>query len=213
MPRHIEIFRGWLGQREVTPNRSPLIDRINRHAKNPLGAPYCAAAWGLALDSAHAATPAYRGGLAVRYSTPSSITAADVLRGTATLQPGDLGIFRKGRTIFGHLVAVESVIDRRTIITLEANTSAGRRGSQRDGDGFYRRTRTIQPYSYFRLTHFTRPTYDGKHTSGTRPTVGRNRHSGSAGGLMAAGMLGVFAVGTARRPRDRIGHSGADGGA
>lgn len=196
-PPHITIFRKWLGHQEQRPNRSPLIDRINRHAKNPLGSPYCAAAWGYALDSAGAITPEYRGGLAIRYRTSESILATDVLRGNATLRQGDLGGFRKGKTIFGHLVCVDSVIDQRTIITLEANTSAGRRGSQRDGDGFYKRVRKIRPYDYFRLEFFTRPTYAEE----TRKPSGLSRPDHPAGSLygsmVVAGMCwslgGVFA--------------------
>jgi hypothetical protein len=39
--------------------------------------------------------------------------------------------------------------------TVEGNTSSGLKGSQNDGDGVYMRKRTINPYSYFRITDFT----------------------------------------------------------
>jgi surface antigen len=49
--------------------------------------------------------------------------------------PGD-GVGR-----ISHVALVEAVNGDGTITTIEGNTSSGRRGSQRDGDGVYRRTR------------------------------------------------------------------------
>ena len=38
--------------------------------------------------------------------------------------------------------------------TVEGNTSSGRAGSQRDGDGVWARTRCVSPGSYFRIVGF-----------------------------------------------------------
>lgn len=156
-PRHLDIFRAWVERHETEsrgPNRSPLIDYIIKRIGLPLGSPYCAASWAYALDSAGATSPRYRGGLAQGYRVKGSIDARDVLAGRVTISPGALGGFRKGTTIYGHLFGVERQISRSTFVTLEANTSPGAGGSQRDGDGFYRRTRVIRPYDYFRITFF-----------------------------------------------------------
>jgi hypothetical protein len=171
-PRHVGIFRSWVDARERETggyNRSPLIDRANKNARIPLRSPYCGSTWGLALDLAGASFPKYRGGHALSYLKEEKISTEDVLAGRASLQRGDLGAFRNGKTWKGHLCGVDSVIDRRTIRTLEANTSSGAGGSQRDGDGFFYRIRTLSLYSYFRLVGFVRPRYP---TVTTLPTRG-----------------------------------------
>lgn len=109
----------------------------------------------MALDSAGAFLPEYRGGLASRYCGKGSVDARDVLLGRVQIDPGWLGGFRKGTTIFGHLFGVERQLTRSTFVTLEANTSPGPAGSQSNGDGFYRRQRSIRPYDYWRITFFT----------------------------------------------------------
>ncbi len=66
-----------------------------------------------------------------------------------TPQRGDIVIYN-----FGHTGIVESVCDNDTIIVIEGNTSGGSDGSQSEGDGVYRRTRStslvtsyIRPYN------------------------------------------------------------------
>ncbi len=43
--------------------------------------------------------------------------------------------------------------------SIEGNTSSGTAGSQRDGDGVYRRLRCIEPGSYFRIVGFAPVSY------------------------------------------------------
>lgn len=158
-PPHLDQMRKWVGFEETGQNRGVFFDKLNRAAGNPLGSPYCAATVSMALKMGGATTPTYRGGLATRYRESGSLTARDVLRGKATLQPGDLAIWQKGETIFGHIGVIERVVDRRTIVVIEGNTSPGTAGRQDDGDGIWRRTRHIEMYNYFKIRWFTRPSY------------------------------------------------------
>lgn len=134
-------------------NRHPFIDSVNREAGNSIAAPYCAAVVGHCLNVAAAKEPRYRGGLAIRYRERGCTDARTVIAKKAQVQIGDLAIWRRGDTYKGHIGIVERVVDQRTVVTLEANTSPGK-GSVRDGDGIYRRTRTIQPYNYFGIKYF-----------------------------------------------------------
>lgn len=149
----------WVGIEEVGTNRGQFVDWLNRGAGNRLGDPYCAATVGKALTLGRALTPRYRGGLAIRYREPESFSARDVLAGRVLLEPGDLAIWQHGETMSGHIGVIERVIDRRTIIDIEGNTSPGPTGSQDDGDGIWRRRRTISLFDSFKIRWFTRPTY------------------------------------------------------
>jgi len=152
-------MQGRVGIRERSYNSGPEIDHWLRHVGLSPRNPYCAACMTHALDSAKVAWPRIRTGLAMNYRLRGSFKATDVLSGKVVLLPGDLVIWQKGNTIYGHIGVVETVVDRRTVITIEANTSSGVRGSQRDGDGVYRRRRLIEPYNYFGIKYATRPRY------------------------------------------------------
>lgn len=69
------------------------------------------------------------------------------------LPAGTIIVWRRGTTPFGHAGLVE-IWKGRSGTTIEGNTSSGERGSQNDGDGVYRRRRTINPTNYFRITDF-----------------------------------------------------------
>ena len=141
------------------PNRDPVIDYINRSQGNRVGDPYCAAAVGHCLDSAGAVLPRYRSGLAIRYRESPWISARDVITGRVKLPVGALSIWQHGDTYKGHIGIVEVVKSSTVIVCLEANTSGTSSGSIRDGGGFYRKTREIQPYNHFGIKYFKIVTY------------------------------------------------------
>lgn len=72
-----------------------------------------------------------------------------------SIPAGSLVVWKRGDTWMGHIGIVREDWRGASGRTIEANTSSGNQGSQSDGDGIYRRTRTITPTAYFRITHFT----------------------------------------------------------
>lgn len=151
--RVVSIFREWIGQQEIRPNRSPLIDSMNRYVGNPLGAPYCAAAVSYAYYKA--GKPFVKSGLARNLRTKQTYSAYDVFVGKRTIKKGDILIWQKGETISGHAAVAEDDWKGRSGPTDEGNTSPGDKGSQSDGGGFWERWRTISPTSYFRIKWIT----------------------------------------------------------
>lgn len=137
----------YLHVREIAENRSPDIDKWNRYVGNPLGSSYCAAFVSNMVKQPHLKT-----GLATKLIKRNSVKSDDVLKG-AIIEPGWIVIWRKGNSVFGHAGIVVSW-NKKSGTTIEANTSAGK-GSQSNGDGVYVRSRRIDPFSYFRITHFT----------------------------------------------------------
>ena len=152
--RVIAIAGGYVGVREVGKNTSPEIDRWLRSVNLRPGNPYCAAFVSYILDSAHVSYPKIRSGLARNFVTNRSIPASRVMIGIEQIPEGSIVVWRRGNTIFGHAGFVTSW-QGASGTTIEANTSSGEQGSQSDGDGVYRRTRTIIPSAHFRITDFT----------------------------------------------------------
>lgn len=145
----------WVGQRETGgPNRSPLVDSICRHARIPLGSPYCAAGVWLALDIGRVSYPVKRSATAQGYRSRRSITAASVLSGRKTVRPGMIAIWSYGKSWRGHAGLVVRVVNRQTVETVECNTSCRGGGTERDGDGICRKVRRIEPYNAFALRWF-----------------------------------------------------------
>ena len=149
----IAIFKEWIGQQEQRPNRSPLIDSMNRYVGNPLGAPYCAAAVSYAYYKA--GNPFVKSGLARNLRTKQTYSAYDVFVGKKQVRKGDILIWQKGETISGHAAVAKDDWVGRSGPTDEGNTSPGNAGSQSDGGGFWERWRTISPTSYFRIKWIT----------------------------------------------------------
>jgi hypothetical protein len=84
--------------------------------------------------------------------------ASQVLIGQKRPEPGDIIVWKKGNTIFGH-AGIVLEWDGACGKTIEANTSSGVYGSQADGDGVWIRERCIEPGNYFRIVSFTPVTY------------------------------------------------------
>lgn len=121
--------------------------------------PYCAAFISYCLDEDDSvALPLVRSAGARKFITRNSIDARVVLRGGTRIEPGTLVIWarnaRDPRDPSGH---IGFVIDweGQAGTTVEANTTSGKQGNQREGDGVYFRKRMLSPGSAFRITHFT----------------------------------------------------------
>jgi len=67
---------------------------------------------------------------------------------------GAVVVWRKENGPYGH-AGFAVAWDGASGETVEGNTSSGRAGSQRDGDGVWRRQRRITPGRYFRIVSFT----------------------------------------------------------
>lgn len=149
----VSVFRGWIGQQELRPNRSPLIDSMNRYVGNGLGAPYCAAAVSYAYYKV--GKPFVKSGLARNLRTKQTYSAYDVFVGKKQVRRGDILIWQKGETISGHAAIADDNWIGKSGPTVEGNTSPGNAGSQSDGGGFWKRQRAISPTSYFRIKWIT----------------------------------------------------------
>lgn len=98
-----------------------------------------------------------KSGLARKLVTKKqTFTAYDVVMGRQQIKKGDILIWQKGTTIYGHTGFASDDWDGTTGKTIEANTSPGTGGNQSNGDGVYQRKRTIEVYSYFRIKWITR---------------------------------------------------------
>ena len=111
------------------------------------------------LDKGGAIEPKTRSGLAQRYIDKKAIPAILVLRGKAKVGTGWLAIWKKGNTWKGHIGFVVWWLFGEGE-TIEGNTTINRNGNQRMGGYVALKKRKIQPYSYFRITHFRRVCYD-----------------------------------------------------
>jgi hypothetical protein len=151
----LKIARGFVGVKEdLGNNRGHWVNRFLLSAKSKPGNQWCAAFVAFCLDSARVKSLLTRSALARSYVRPNSVKATRVISENMVIPPGSILIWRRGNTMFGH---VGFVVEWRgkSGTTVEGNTSSGLKGSQNDGDGVYMRKRTINPYSYFRITDFT----------------------------------------------------------
>jgi len=158
---HADTARAYVGTLEHGKNRGPEVERFLASVGLAPGNPWCAAfvSYCLAVAEPSPVWPETRSGLATRFISRYSIKASHVLLGIRTPEPGDLVVFKRGTTIFGHIGIVRSWSGR-CGVTIEGNTSAGVRGSQREGDGVYVRDRCIRPGDYFRIVSFPRVRYE-----------------------------------------------------
>ena len=153
----ILIAEDYVGVTELpnTNNRSPEIDYWNKRLRIPMGSSYCAAFVSFVLDSAGVQVPSVRSGVAQHFITNKSISAARVLDKRNIIPAGSIVVWKRGETWMGHVGIVTHDWSGPTGKTIEANTSPTDAGSQADGDGVWRKRRTINPTAFFRITHFT----------------------------------------------------------
>lgn len=163
-PEHIRLAQTQLGLTEQGENRGPHIKAYLAVTGLPEGYPYCAAFVAWSLENTSASYPTLRSALSSDYITPFSIHTKHVIRGVYQPEQGAILVFRKGETRFGHVGFIERR-EKDYLVTIEANTSPGIYGSQRDGDGVYRRKRSymmMHPGNYFRATYITPVLYPSR---------------------------------------------------
>ena len=160
-PAHLDTALAYVGTVERGGvNRGPRVERFLQSVGLDPGQPWCAAYVSYVLDAAGVRAPldgrrrVIRSGLAARFITARSIRASEALRGVKRVPPGAVVVWRKGNGPYGH-AGFAVAWDGASGETVEGNTSSGRAGSQRDGDGVWRRQRRITPGSYFRIVSFT----------------------------------------------------------
>jgi len=160
---HLDTAKKHVGKTEPRgQNEGPAVVReaLESVGLGP-GYPYCAAFVSMCLDEGSARRPRVRSALATDFlDAPGTIEARVVRRGARDLKEGAVVVWRKGNGPYGHAgFALKDDLnpsegwEHRCGYTVEANTSPGE-GSQRDGDGIYRRHRCIVPTSYFRIVGF-----------------------------------------------------------
>jgi len=159
---HLDLAESYIGTTELTGNNDGLeVEQFLRSVGLSKGNPYCAAFISFILDETPGIkSPTIKTALASKFITNESIDARHVLRGMESIPEGTIVIWQKGNTIFGHAGFVEEQLSRSEFTTIEANTGSGTYGDQSDGDGVWRRQRSIMPGNYFRITNFTRVEYE-----------------------------------------------------
>jgi len=130
--------------REVGKNRGKQVDIFNKNVGNPLGSDWCGAFVAYCLDAVNSEFKV-RSGLARHYYTKAEKTysAGEVLRGKRQVEFGDMVIWARGKTIFGHVAFALNWEGKRGT-TIEGNTDKG----------VAVKNRVIYPYSYFRIIGF-----------------------------------------------------------
>lgn len=182
-PAHLDTALTYVGLEETDrPNYGPEINRFLASTGLPPGNPYCAAFVSYSLNVARQTVSLYpncpeltnhkspiitqivdlprkRTALAQDFITKNSIEAKRVARGSIEVPAGSIMVMKKGNTRFGHTGLVREAWRGSSGKTIEANTSSGAYGNQRDGEGIWKRERTIWPTNHFRVSHFTLVTY------------------------------------------------------
>jgi hypothetical protein len=155
------------------PNSGPEIDRWLAYLGLSPGNPYCAA---YVIGCSYEASM----NLGVEQPLPrigrvsslwkaarknpykyKTVESSRVKQGIEKLQPGDIAIWSYGKlpgnsNWNGHTGVVVQQHDRNTFEDNEGNTSSGKKGSQRDGDGVFKRKRTLGIGTRFPVEGFIR---------------------------------------------------------
>lgn len=152
----VNIAKSFDGIKEVGNNRGKFIDIINRFTKVPLGSPYCASFVSFVIDSANKITPIQhkvKSALAQKLRNKLTYSAKMVLDGKRYPQKGEVVIWQKGKTAFGHAGIITENWKETKGQTIQANTNKS--AESRDGNGIYIKMAKINPFSYFRIVAFT----------------------------------------------------------
>lgn len=151
--RVIDTALRYVGPIEKGNNDGPAVRKFLRHVGLPPGNPWCAAFVSYCLDAANAKLPTIRTALATGFLRGKYISAKKVYMGFATVPRGSIFVMRYGDTWKGHTGLVISSKGSE-LWTIEGNTSSGRKGSQRDGNGAWIRQRFILPFALNRIVGF-----------------------------------------------------------
>jgi len=150
----IEIASSLVGVREKGQNRGGMIDIIQRKM-GYIGLPYCVifvlycytkACELLDLEYLFPATASTQ--TLYGWAKKQKITYTD----PAEIKPGDIVIWRKFKLWKGHAALITSSLlspfKDKMFSTIEGNTSNSTYGSQRDGDGIYKRLRSAKKLNF-----------------------------------------------------------------
>ena len=157
-PAHLDTAESYVGTKEATGhNDGPAVSRFLRSVGLPEGYSWCAAFVSYCLSAVHAASPATRSARALAFYGKGSHKAADVVTGKYKPRAGDIVIFRRGVTAYGHVGFVVWYKSPTMIETVEGNTSPNAASIEQDlnGEGVFEKARKIEPGNYFRIIGFT----------------------------------------------------------
>jgi len=153
---HLDTAKSYIGVKELTgKNDGQAVEKFLKSVGRKKGDHWCAAYVSYCLIVNKVKYPVKMSGLARAFKTKSSINAIDVLTGRYSIPAGTIIVWERGNTITGHTGFVIKQTGKNKFVTVEGNTSSGVKGSQNNGDGVYKRTRSIEPANYFRITAFT----------------------------------------------------------
>lgn len=153
----LDTLLSYVGTTERGDNRGPVVERFLASVGLGPGYAYCAAAVSYALDAppderAPVLTDV-RSATAQDFETGISVDA-DVAMKIGVIPQGWVHVYQKGKGPYGHNGFVQHWRGQ-CGKTVEANTSKGAYGNQRDGQGIWERRRCYNPESYFHLDVFT----------------------------------------------------------
>lgn len=154
---HIDTSMCYVGVSDNGNNTGYWVELWQNNVGITRGSAWCAAYVYSMLKLVNIEKQFIRSGQAQKYITKKSIKANDVFKGVVTVPAGSLVIWKKGETWKGHIGFNRFAWKGRKGNTIEGNTAP-----EDDSNGGYTmlRTRTIQPFNYFRITHFTLVRYD-----------------------------------------------------
>lgn len=143
----LEIAKTQIGVKETAgKNRSSQIDLYNKTAGVSLGSPYCAAGiyWSFktAADSLKVKN--------IIKQTASANGQYDYCKSKGTkdsiykANKSSLIVWKYSNSYNGHIEIINKVLNNGNVETIGFNTSSGASGSQRDGEGVYKRQRNIK---------------------------------------------------------------------
>lgn len=156
-PPIVLLAAQYVGVQEVTLNSSPVIDSMLAVVGLQPGSPWCAADVSFLLLKTGAVFPKPSPTALGFRDRRTSISAVDVYSGFKTVPDGFIFIMQKGITWQGHCGIVDEFVSRLKFKTYEGNTSKqpGSLRAEREGDGHWARSRTVEPWNYFATKWFT----------------------------------------------------------
>lgn len=151
---YLDLLSSDVGKIEVGQNRGQWVDEVNKWMGVPLGSSYCLSiilhrlylttlktGWKFQLPKTSGCTNFYN----------ICLDKFKVDLESDTVKPGDIIIWNLSGSWKGHAGVVES-----GNVVLEGNTSPPK-GDQREGDGFYRKTRNLSGFGSLELYGVVRP--------------------------------------------------------
>lgn len=161
-PAHLDSALSYVGITELTnKNDGPEVETFLKYVGRVKGNAWCAAYASYVKDlPGTIIEPKVKSGLARHFESRSPdrlvVKASKVLMGLKTIPRGSFVVWQRGETVFGHVGLVREDWSGASGKTVEGNTSSGKTGNQSDGDGVYKRNRTIYPGNFWRIKWFVK---------------------------------------------------------